>query len=58
MAVTVDEMIKEVEYELRQRRFVYSHIVHKSPNRKPELDLHVEKMTAVLDYLLARRWES
>lgn len=47
MRISLTAQIAEVEYELGQRATVYPRIAQKSPNRRSELELHVERMQAV-----------
>jgi hypothetical protein len=51
--ISLAAQISEVEYELKQRLRVYPRIAAKEPRRTSELELHQERILAVLATL---RW--
>jgi hypothetical protein len=48
MKFSLSAQISEVEYELAQRASVYPRIAGNHPSRASELELHTERMKAVL----------
>jgi hypothetical protein len=53
MKHSIDAQIEEVEHELTQRRNVYARIATTKPSQKSVLDMHDDRMRAVLGTL---RW--